>query len=504
MVSLLERHGLVSRAFALTFGLQVFLIVIVLACALISKQKTDEVLAFNEAAEMLNQKFEQVTLTFHRFYGELAQDQPSEPYLLSLQENFVEDVSHLKTSIAVVSRPSRSFIATQEDQKARQIMKDVTPRIRAFIERIERIVAKSTAELKANYSAASIVDLAAARNGTVRRSLNELAELSRSRQTRIFRFIYLFMISALTASSLLLVGSWVWLIKPALSRQRETLIREAEITHDLEVKNKELSQSETRARLLYEDAMKGTRARTEFLAVVSHELRTPLNAVIGYSEVMKNEMYGKHEIPSYLQYSENIFSSGHHLLNIVDDILEFSRFESGKLELKDHEFLPVQQITSELWQLVRNKADTAGVQLFLHDLTDGNFELKVDSRLLLQALVNLTDNAIKFSDSGGAVVVSITAMDAGELSLSVSDTGIGIDLTEAARLLEPFEQVESAYGRNSEGLGLGLAITSNIVKAHNGRIDIESSIGEGSKFSILLPGDRVRVAANLDHQSNAA
>jgi len=298
------------------------------------------------------------------------------------------------------------------------------------------------------------------------------------------------MFTALATSFVLLIASWFWLIKPALNNQRKTLISKAEFARDLEMKNAELSQSETRARLLCEDAMKGTRARTEFLAVVSHELRTPLNAVIGYSEIMKLELYGEHQIPGYREYSENIYRGGKHLLGIVDDILEFSRFESGKLELSDGDLVSGVQITDELWQLIQRKAHAADIQLVL-DRPEYDVDLKVDRRLLLQALVNLTDNAIKFSQPGDEVIVALTPLDTGGLSLSVTDSGLGIDLSEAQKLLEPFEQVESAFKQNSQGLGLGLAITNNIVKAHDGRIEIESELGKGSKFSILLPKERI-------------
>jgi len=229
------------------------------------------------------------------------------------------------------------------------------------------------------------------------------------------------------------------------------------------------------------------KAKSEFLANMSHELRTPLNAVNGFSEIMIAEMYGPMGDPRYREYAQDIHNSGQHLLALINDILDMSKIEAGKMNLK-FEPMSLEEVTEDAVRLVRNRADAAGLQLAI----DFPFlpEIEADYRAVKQVLLNLLSNALKFTPRNGRVTVRAEVrQDAlGErVRVSVQDTGIGISKQDLARLAQPFEQVESQHSKTTQGSGLGLALTKALIEMHEGSLELESAPGEGTTVSFTLP-----------------
>ena len=229
------------------------------------------------------------------------------------------------------------------------------------------------------------------------------------------------------------------------------------------------------------------KAKSEFLANMSHELRTPLNAINGFSEIMVGEMFGGLGDARYKGYAQDILSSGQHLLALINDILDMSKIEAGKMSLK-FEPLMLEEVVEDAVRLVRNRAEAAGLALnidFPHLP-----EVDADYRALKQVLLNLLSNAIKFTPRGGRVTVRAEGRrdPLGEhIRISVQDTGIGIAQDDLARLARPFEQVENQHSKTTQGTGLGLALTKSLVEMHGGVLDMQSAPGEGTMVSFSIP-----------------
>jgi signal transduction histidine kinase len=223
--------------------------------------------------------------------------------------------------------------------------------------------------------------------------------------------------------------------------------------------------------------------KSEFLANMSHELRTPLNAVIGFSEVLLERMFGELN-PKQEEYLQDIFSSGRHLLSLINDILDLSKIEAGRMELDLTTFdLPV--ALDNALTLVRERATRHGIAL--HLVADDRLGAVVgDERKIKQVVLNLLSNAVKFTPEGGRVTVR--ALPAGDaVEVSVSDTGIGIAPEDQAAIFEEFRQVGTDYARKREGTGLGLTLARKFVELHGGTIRVASETGKGSTFSFTLP-----------------
>ncbi len=230
------------------------------------------------------------------------------------------------------------------------------------------------------------------------------------------------------------------------------------------------------------------KAKSEFLANMSHELRTPLNAINGFSEIMVGELFGALGDARYKEYAQDILSSGQHLLAVINDILDMSKIEAGKMNLK---FDPtdLRDVADDAVRLMRNRAETAGLRLVI-DLPDLP-EIDADYRALKQILLNLLSNALKFTPRGGAVTIVGRLMRDGagveRVRLGVQDTGIGISREDLDRLARPFEQVESQHSKTQQGTGLGLALTKSLAEMHGGALEIDSEPGQGTLVSIILP-----------------
>jgi signal transduction histidine kinase len=225
------------------------------------------------------------------------------------------------------------------------------------------------------------------------------------------------------------------------------------------------------------------RHKSEFLANMSHELRTPLNAIIGFSEVLRERMFGDLNAKQ-AEYVSDIHASGEHLLSLINDILDLSKVEAGRTELDIAPF-NVPQALENAMILIRERAMRRSVKLEL-TIDAGIGEITGDERKFKQIMLNLLSNAVKFTPQGGRVGVH-AARSGAELRIAVSDTGAGISAEDQRSLFEAFRQVGKDRARKAEGTGLGLALTRKFVELHGGRIWIESEPGKGSCFSFSLP-----------------
>ncbi len=229
------------------------------------------------------------------------------------------------------------------------------------------------------------------------------------------------------------------------------------------------------------------RAKSEFLANMSHELRTPLNAINGFSEIMVAEMFGPLGERRYKEYAGDILSSGQHLLALINDILDMSKIEAGKMNLS-FEPLNVEDVVEDAVRLVRNRADSTGLNLIVNLPELPEFE--ADYRAIKQVLLNLLSNALKFTPHGGSVTVSAERrrdVTGDRLRIHVRDTGIGISPEDLGRLAKPFEQIESQLSKTQQGTGLGLALTKSLIELHGGELEITSTPGEGTTVTVVLP-----------------
>ncbi len=245
----------------------------------------------------------------------------------------------------------------------------------------------------------------------------------------------------------------------------------------------ELTRQEAESRQAREQAEAALAARSLFLATMTHELRTPLTAVIGFSGLMAGEVMGPLGDPAYKEFVENIRSSGQHLLDLVNDMLDIARVEAGKLELCAAPF-DSQSLVTQVVRLVRGLAFERKVTIEL--LPEGDWQLvQVDARAIKQVLLNLLSNAVKFTPAGG--VVQISAHRRGRrLVLTVRDNGDGIASADLARLGQPYEQAGDADSR-SKGTGLGLVLSHELVRCHGGQLCLESELGRGTTASFDLP-----------------
>ncbi len=258
-----------------------------------------------------------------------------------------------------------------------------------------------------------------------------------------------------------------------------------DVTHRI-IAERELRQAK-------ELAEQSSRAKSEFLAHISHELRTPLNAIIGFSEIYLEEMFGRMSNDRYLDYAKDIHDSANMLLSLINDILDLSKIEAGRIELTE-EPISVLKTARQSLRLVRSRAADAGLKLDFAVPMDLPV-LRGDERALKQMLVNLLSNAVKFTPKGGRVSLSAETIDSGDMAITVSDTGIGMSEEHIARALEPFGQVENALNRRHAGTGLGLPLVKALIEAHGGRLDIDSTPKKGTTMHLVFPQDRLSEAA---------
>jgi two-component system cell cycle sensor histidine kinase PleC len=230
-------------------------------------------------------------------------------------------------------------------------------------------------------------------------------------------------------------------------------------------------------------------AKSRFLANMSHELRTPLNAILGFSEVMKTEMMGPMQNPTYLEYTENIHSSGRHLLHLINEILDLSRIEAGKHELQEASVHLV-DVVDECERLLKLKAESKALKL-VEDFDESMPPIWADERALRQICINLLGNAIKFTPPGGQITLGVSRREDGGQILSIKDTGPGIPKEEMPRVMQAFGQGSLAHTGAEGGSGLGLPIVKSLVELHGGTFELLSEVRRGTEAVVCLPKERV-------------
>ncbi len=237
------------------------------------------------------------------------------------------------------------------------------------------------------------------------------------------------------------------------------------------------------------EAQLANRTKSEFLANMSHEFRTPLNAVIGFSDTMRQQVLGPLGNPRYREYVDNIHYSGQHLLAIINDILDLSKIEPGRLEIEDDVF-DIAGMIEEALILIRPRAAEAELSVKV-DVAPGLPPLRASKVKLKQILINLLANAVRFTPAGGRVSLRVDHAGDGGLRIRISDTGIGMTADEIALALQPFAQVDSKLSRKYEGTGLGLPLARRLIELHGGRLEIASQPDSGTTADVFVPADRI-------------
>jgi two-component system cell cycle sensor histidine kinase PleC len=240
------------------------------------------------------------------------------------------------------------------------------------------------------------------------------------------------------------------------------------------------------ARLRAEEA---NLAKSRFLATMSHELRTPLNAILGFSEVMKGELFGVHNVPAYKEYSNDIHSSGEHLLMLINEILDLSRVEAGRYELREESVALVNIVEDcrHLLTMRAKKRNIAITEAFEPQLP----RIWADERAIRQVVLNLLSNAIKFTPQGGMITIKVGWTATGGQYFSVRDTGPGIPEDEIPIVMSSFGRGTLAQKNADEGTGLGLPIVKGLVELHGGSFVLKSKVREGTEVIVVLPPERI-------------
>jgi signal transduction histidine kinase len=226
------------------------------------------------------------------------------------------------------------------------------------------------------------------------------------------------------------------------------------------------------------------------MASMSHELRTPLNAIIGFSEALLHELHGTLGSEANRHYIEDIHGAGKHLLDLINDVLDLSVIEAGKLELSERE-LDAAEAAAGVLRLVETRAQNHNIALSVR-AADGRPRLYADERRLKQILLNLVNNSVKFTPDGGRVEIAVGVDEDGAMTIAVTDSGIGMNARDIEKALEPFGRVAGGRGPSEEGTGLGLPLTIQLIEAHGGRLSIDSAPGKGTTATVRFPPRRTR------------
>jgi PAS domain S-box-containing protein len=253
-----------------------------------------------------------------------------------------------------------------------------------------------------------------------------------------------------------------------------------DITHQI--------RAEEALRQAKEEAEAANRTKSQFLANMSHELRTPLNAIIGFSEMIRDQLMGPID-RRYARYGFDIHTAGQHLLRLIGDVLDLSKIEVGRLELRE-EVVSLGEVIDSSLRLVQERAANGGVMLERSLLAELPL-VRVDALRLKQIVLNVLSNAVKFTPSGGRVRIAVESAGEGGLAIAVTDTGIGMRRQDIATALTPFRQLDSGLNRRHEGTGLGLPLAKTLTELHGGRLEIDSEPGVGTTVRIHLPRERV-------------
>ena len=248
-----------------------------------------------------------------------------------------------------------------------------------------------------------------------------------------------------------------------------------------------LKERETVLREAKEQAESASRSKSEFLANMSHELRTPLNAVLGFSEIIRDAIMGPVDA-RYQEYANDIYTAGRHLLSLINDVLDLSKIEVGRLELQEED-VDIADVVATCNRIIEGRAKEAELDLAVNIASELPL-VRADARRLKQIVLNLLSNAVKFTPAGGRITVTAGTLHSGEPIIAVSDTGIGMRSEDVALALEPFRQIDGALNRRYEGTGLGLPLVQRLVQLHGGSLSIKTAPGAGTTITLRLPAER--------------
>lgn len=296
---------------------------------------------------------------------------------------------------------------------------------------------------------------------------------------RSFSLLGLALLLGLTALALIATGAWL------LSR---TAARQEQDAEALRSTAERLASAKADAELKQQAVAEASRAKSDFLAMMSHELRTPLNAILGFSEVIASRAFGPNASERYADYARDIHASGEHLLSLINDILDLSKIEAGRVDLRP-EPLDIEALLASTVKLVRQRGDCGRVPIRISAEIE---TVLLDRRAIKQVALNLLSNAAKFTDRGEIVVRA--THEANHFVLSVADTGPGMDAEQVRRAREPFCQVDMSLSRRHEGTGLGLPIVERLVSLLGGSVEIDSAPGRGTTVRVRLPAPVVCTA----------
>ncbi len=284
---------------------------------------------------------------------------------------------------------------------------------------------------------------------------------------------------------------------PLRQQEKETPLRQQEDDAvDLESRNTELGSEVARHRDIeisllttMREIRGASRAKSDFLANMSHELRTPLNAIIGFAEIMETELVGPLGSEQYVGYAKDVRESGQYMLDLINDILDLSKIESGQMDVVEGT-IDLHATLEACLHMVHDQAEEAKLDINL-EVGENLPKIRANARMLRQILLNVLSNAIKFTPSGGGIAVSLLREDdTGDLVLSVRDSGIGIAPADIERVMQPFEQVASAQATGYRGTGLGLPTAKSLIELHGGTFSIDSKVDLGTTATIRLPAER--------------
>ncbi len=239
-------------------------------------------------------------------------------------------------------------------------------------------------------------------------------------------------------------------------------------------------------------ARRESAAKTNFLAAMSHELRTPLNAIIGFSEIMKDQLFGPLGSGTYVEYAADVHDCGRHLLSLINDVLDMAKIAAHRMAI-EVEWLNVEAALNHAVRMVMTMAHKRGIVISV-SADPPALRILADDRALKQILFNLLSNAVKYSHPNGAVSVHGQHLPDGSVSITVEDRGVGMDQEQIDRLFRPFERADNRFDDTHQGIGLGLALVNNLVTLHGGAITIESTPGEGTRVTARFPCDAEAVA----------